>query len=390
MVIRRIAHLAHRGIFHNYRWSHDLYEFGRYNLIYGWNGTGKTTLSRVFQDLELRSHLSPDTVSLSIDGLVLDGADFHDSDLPIRVFNRDLVDQTILPLDGSEAPPILVLGKESVERQENINTLKLELADCRAKLQDHQRRQEKATKELDKYCIASGRTIKRQLKVVGTSYYMYYDKRKYQSVVDRLLKRPDTDEFLLEHNKHNKHSSLIHTSHMQPAKQLILGVQDVNKIVISANRIMSKLVHTPGSLLDTESELVTWLHDGLRLCQEESLVKCPFCEQALPNERIKFLEREFSSEFRDFQSLIDDVLHQTKEAINSIDQVISYDSASLYSEISHKWDKLKGSAAKAKSLLYTLTKDLERKRFRMSIKMRFERRYQSDRYRSIWQSSCPH
>jgi wobble nucleotide-excising tRNase len=46
--LRRIKDL---GIFRDYRWDADLPDFCRYNLIYGWNGCGKTTLSRMFASL---------------------------------------------------------------------------------------------------------------------------------------------------------------------------------------------------------------------------------------------------------------------------------------------------------------------------------------------------
>ena len=44
------------GVFRNFGWPTDLPEFGRHNLIYGWNGTGKTTLSRLFRDLAAILH----------------------------------------------------------------------------------------------------------------------------------------------------------------------------------------------------------------------------------------------------------------------------------------------------------------------------------------------
>ncbi len=52
-MIKRISSLKQFGIFRNFAWDADeLDDFGRYNLLYGWNYSGKTTLSRVFSALQ--------------------------------------------------------------------------------------------------------------------------------------------------------------------------------------------------------------------------------------------------------------------------------------------------------------------------------------------------
>lgn len=52
-MIKRISKLNQFGIFRNFAWdSAEVDDFGRYNLLYGWNYSGKTTLSRVFSALQ--------------------------------------------------------------------------------------------------------------------------------------------------------------------------------------------------------------------------------------------------------------------------------------------------------------------------------------------------
>ena len=48
MMIKRIKTLQACGIFRDFRWG-DLPEFAKFNLIYGQNWTGKTTLSKILQ-----------------------------------------------------------------------------------------------------------------------------------------------------------------------------------------------------------------------------------------------------------------------------------------------------------------------------------------------------
>ena len=123
VLIEKIQKLEHPGTLRNFRWPTDMLSFGRYNLIYGWNGSGKTTISRLFQALEMRKPVEFD-VDLSIKGRNVNGSDFEQINIPVRVFNRDFVSDNVFPAGGGDMAHILVLGKDSVQKQQEIERLK--------------------------------------------------------------------------------------------------------------------------------------------------------------------------------------------------------------------------------------------------------------------------
>jgi len=51
-MIRTIRSITRFGIFQDFMWETSTPPFERYNIIYGWNYSGKTTLSRIFRALE--------------------------------------------------------------------------------------------------------------------------------------------------------------------------------------------------------------------------------------------------------------------------------------------------------------------------------------------------
>ena len=53
----RIKSIDNFRFFKNYRWSNTLKPFGKNNLIYGWNGCGKSTLSDFFFAIETNDTL---------------------------------------------------------------------------------------------------------------------------------------------------------------------------------------------------------------------------------------------------------------------------------------------------------------------------------------------
>jgi wobble nucleotide-excising tRNase len=52
MAIERIRKIKNYRISRGFVWSHDLLDFKEKNLFYGWNGTGKSTLSNLLRSIE--------------------------------------------------------------------------------------------------------------------------------------------------------------------------------------------------------------------------------------------------------------------------------------------------------------------------------------------------
>lgn len=50
-MIQQISKLKNFGIFQDYKPSKDLKPFTQYNLFYGWNGSGKSTVAKLFFSL---------------------------------------------------------------------------------------------------------------------------------------------------------------------------------------------------------------------------------------------------------------------------------------------------------------------------------------------------
>ena len=151
-------------------WPTEMASFGRYNLIYGWNGSGKTTISRLFQALEMRKSVEFN-VDLSIDGMNVNGSDFEQINTPGGVFNRDFVLENVFPADGGDMALILVLGKDNVQKQQAIERLKESHAAAEAALQEARLAKAAATKALDQHCIDRAMAIEAILRSSASSRY---------------------------------------------------------------------------------------------------------------------------------------------------------------------------------------------------------------------------
>jgi wobble nucleotide-excising tRNase len=58
-MIGKIRRIRSFGSYVDFDWPAELREFGRFNVFYGWNYSGKTMLSRIFRCFENKA-LHPD------------------------------------------------------------------------------------------------------------------------------------------------------------------------------------------------------------------------------------------------------------------------------------------------------------------------------------------
>ena len=100
-MINKIAKLKDFGIFHDFSWKRELPEFKKFNLIYGWNRSGKTTLSRVFSACERKSisfkqYPKDGEFEIKLDnGSNVRSDNIANCNLSIKVFNKDFIDDNI-------------------------------------------------------------------------------------------------------------------------------------------------------------------------------------------------------------------------------------------------------------------------------------------------------
>ncbi|HUW22583.1 MAG TPA: AAA family ATPase, partial [bacterium] len=126
MEIKKISEIKNLGTFTNFQWINGCNDFKRYNFFYGWNYSGKTTLSRIFRCLEdKKTHPDFPNASFKVE---TDADNITEKDIGkdfnIRVFNEEFVEDNFKWNDNKhEINPVLLLGKESAELEEKVKEL---------------------------------------------------------------------------------------------------------------------------------------------------------------------------------------------------------------------------------------------------------------------------
>lgn len=338
-VITRIARMKHPGVLRDFRWPHDLPDFGQYNLIYGWNGSGKTTISNIFRALELKRPPEGEVQVITRDGEVSE-RDVSKCELPVRVFNRDFVSESVFPVGGGNVPPIFVLGKESAEKQATVEKLKAEKSNSIEHREPTQNVYDQAETSLDKHCIDQARTIRESLRSSGPNSYNNYDKSRYKQHAERMLATNDKGLHLLADEERDSllaQSRAIRKEEISKGDYRLPGLKQYQE---TASKLLQRTVVSSAiARLKDDPELASWVRQGLGLHQQRNSETCLFCEQSLPNERIPSLEAHFSAEYERLIQYLDEEISRIEAVWRSIRQMELPNRAEFYEDLASDYEK---------------------------------------------------
>src|ERR1035437_5934234 len=319
MKITRINKIKNHRVFSDFSWPSDLPDFARFNLIYGWNGSGKTTVSNLYRCMQKREKISEGEVEFHVDGNSCPGTSLATaSSLPqIRVFNRDFVEANVFsslwPMPENtifvqiqQLRPIFFLGKDSVEKQKQVEALAKTKLGEEQKLTAKEKERKKATKSLEDFCIREAKAIKDLLSSsVGTSYNNY-DKSDFKRTCTNLAKfdppplpLTESKKTLLKQQKDGKSKEAI--------VAISLTVPDLDQLRQKADNFLQRTVVSQVlEELLADAPLAEWVQSGLaHHSGEKHSAKCRFCDSSIPEGRIAKLEAHFNDEYNRFLTELD-------------------------------------------------------------------------------------
>jgi wobble nucleotide-excising tRNase len=337
--ITGISRLKPYGIFRDFTWPNDLQRFARFNLIYGWNGTGKTTLAGLFRSLQEKTAITTGDVVVDIDDRQVKGSEIPEATLPpVRVFNRDSIAATVAAF-GEEIAPIYFIGQDSVEKQRQVEELKKDLGAADNDAATAKSKQAVDVRALDDFCIAKAKVIKEVLISSRSTTYNNYDKRRFRQAIENLDPTSQQAALLPDDQKGRLRSQ----KDAQPkALQFAVAceIPDFAKLASTTNALLNRsVVSKVISTLASDRDVGTWVHQGLALhTGDRSISACRFCGQDLPRERVLALEAHFNDAFSRFQTEIDSLATRVEDERQRLAELTLPESSRLYDHLATELD----------------------------------------------------
>lgn len=332
--ITRISRLQGCGVFRDFSWPNDLLDFGRYNLIYGWNGTGKTTISRILRDLELGRKPAAGRIQLIIGTEEVPGERFSQVSVPIRVFNRDFIEESVFRKDGGELPPIFVFGKESVEKQKEVEKLRQQLEAAQSRLTQADTKKEEAERQFDRFCIDRARAIKDALRSSGQSRYNNYDKSDFRRDAEKMAEAGNSAAYRLTDAERDRLLKQHQAVPKPKIQELTYRFPDFGTIISRVSELLTTTVVSETiEALKNDPSLADWTRKGLQLHREREAERCLFCEQPMPGDRLAALEKHFSDQYEQFMRRLDQLIEELKKASSETAKLQLPNKAEVYDDL---------------------------------------------------------
>ena len=370
-MINKISKLKNFGIFHDFTWKTELSDFKKYNLIYGWNRSGKTTISRVFASCEKKSTYDEEKFKqypaiFDESGNLIDEGEFEinidstttvtnvnvaTNTLPIKVFNQDFID-TNISFDPSDlCNPIVYVSEQDIEAKNKLKSLKDQIQPLSDRYQGLKKVRESNQKFEDSFRISLAQTITQLLtdKTKRDRYYSY-DKSKVKEKIDEIGPDNFINKILSDEDK-KKYEAIskseagkVQTAFLEYIFSFHFNGEIINnfkKLFEKIEALLSKKVISETlDRLKNDQVLNSWVKQGFDLHKtREEKEKCLFCQKSLEDNFLDVLSRHFSKDYEYVQNEITSL----KSEISKIKRLeISIKNDELYHDLKEKYaDKAK-------------------------------------------------
>ena len=124
-MINNIKSISNLGIYKDYKADSKLQNFNKYNLFYGWNGSGKTTISRLFRIVEKKEiPIEYDNIKFNIetDSQKYSEKNYKNINENVFVFNEEFIEENI---NWDESiNKILLLSEDKIKETKEYTLIK--------------------------------------------------------------------------------------------------------------------------------------------------------------------------------------------------------------------------------------------------------------------------
>lgn len=359
-MIKRINRIENFGVFKDYRRTGNIEDFKELNIIYGWNYSGKTTLSRLI-DCFNQKKISEDYSQANFDILDGDSKQFTKENLSeyakqIRVFNSDF-QKNNLKWDGESFEPVLLLGEESIEKEKEIERLSEKTERLTIITRNLKEISSSLIKKIESELSNKASNIKANLGIVQAFTKTHLKPIFNQIKNDHIkykLSESDVKDFLI--------IAKSSESDKKPIQELIVKNLTLTKGIIDSKEL---LLEVPAfsktiSYLVENPEISNWVEKGTEIHQGKTT--CDFCQNPIEEKRKNELLAHFSEDLKNHKENLGKLLQRLEESKIKIELL---DTRDFYTALNIDFENI-NSEIKSKIKFYNnqinlLSQKIERK-----------------------------
>ena len=297
--LRKIKELKRYRFFQNYKWDEDNCKlFKKYNLIYGWNGCGKTTLCDFYRDLEagilseegaLFSLMFESTASSNV---FIDQSKMGTIPYRFKVFHQNYIQENIGNVDAVKH--IFSVGKEQAAKIGDVKQMRADAKAQEAKVKRIEAELEAIIQDFERFKTARARDIKE-----SAIYRNAYNKNKFYEAYQKLASKKE-----LSDSDYQSALAAIRTPMMQIVQLFEVSfIQPTVKEYITDILRQTPVNNTIESLKQNAA-IGDWVETGLSIHDESKSEVCLFCGSKIPHQRLEALRDHFNKSYKELSDKI--------------------------------------------------------------------------------------
>lgn len=324
-MIERILNIEKFGVFNDFNWNRDLtlQDFKEKNIIYGWNYSGKTTLSRIFCSLRDKSiHLDYPEAKFKLkieNSQDFDSENLHAFDQTVFIFNKEYVDSKLTWDSRTE------LGEPIAFDVGENTTIRSEIEKLEEKIEYAKSRKTATQPPIDSYNEYENWRFKegsKSIRLIISNNTIPFDKGHFKATLNSITKE-NIDSLIITENKEIEELKILSnsTNDFQEFDEFQIEL----KLTDFKSTVKDILLEEPAKdvvidILEKNKDLYSWVKEGLEF--DENSETCSFCGNNITVDRITLLNNYFSNvskALRDKISNQRDLINTEIRVINSIE-----------------------------------------------------------------------
>ena len=361
-MINKISTISNYSVFGDFNWDSSIRDSGnniatfkKFNIIYGRNYSGKTSLSRILRCLEKRKlpKKCPDLqfeIIYNTQSIKQNNVDNHS--LNIRVYNEDFIKENLSFLlnEEGEIQPFAIVGEKNVEIEKSIKEKQIELGDDENKTglryqyslketeykKKHQEREDTENELENKLREKANRDIKEN-RLYGD---VRYEIRKIKNDIKTILK--NETQYVLSDDEREEKIKLIKEEAKEKIEvnvsvslhlaEVFIETEELLKREIKPSRIIKEYIENPN--------LQEWVRKGIPLHRNKRKI-CGFCGNNLPDDLWKKLDAHFNKESEELRNSIEKQVQELEEEKINFEQFLTVTEEDFYSFYQNSFKQLK-------------------------------------------------
>lgn len=294
-MFKTVGSIHNFGVFNHFTGG-SLPAFAPFNLIYGWNYSGKTTLSRVFRCLETGA-LHPDYQHARF-SIIDDNNVHYDHQFAaacnVRVFNEDFRKQHLLWDEADGFSPILLLGAENIALREYLAT----------KESEHREAEERglraATEKAQLEDTISKAETECATQIVKDLPVGRFNKTNLRPIIEA-WNGTLPEELSANDVKTARSKVTAEQKEELPNLAINIDAARADRLWQEGAALLSEQLGSSGLIdrLVANRDVADWVEQGHHLHKGRD--HCEFCESVLRPERIQAINAHFSDAFGDLK-----------------------------------------------------------------------------------------